>query len=310
MTDQAVPRRGFTLIEMLVVIAIFAVLTGMILPAVQKLRDAANLARCRHNLGQIGVALHQYHDSQGSFPSGYLCQADPNDGLHTAPGWGWAALLLPQLGQDALHRHIDMAEPVEADPRHQPVRTMVLKSFVCPADRHTGVYQVVTQAGRPLTLAATSSYAACFGSGGVLSDRPDAGTGLFFRNSAISIREVVDGLGHTLAIGERASLFTRTPWAGAIQGGSVRVTPGSLTVSTLIEEGPAQVLAQVWPRGNYALNSAHSDPTDFFSPHAMLVHFAFADGSARPVKTTTSVATVLRALATRAGGEEFRRDDF
>lgn len=303
-------RSGFTLIEILVVMAIVAVLTGMILSAVQKVRDAANLARCCHNLRQIGLALHQYHDSQGAFPSGYLCQADPLDSLHTAPGWGWAALLLPHLEMEGLHRHIDFAEPIETDPRHQAVRTSILKAFVCPSDRHTGVYGVLTQPGRSLTTAATTSYAACYGSGGVIGEQPEAGNGLFFRNSTIKIREVTDGLGNTLAVGERASLFARTPWAGAINRGSVRLTPSSPAVTTLIEEGPPQVLAQIFPRADYYLNSPHSDPYDFFSAHTGLVQFGFADGSARPVKTMAPASTVLQALATRAGGETVRRDDY
>src|SRR6516162_1658985 len=105
-------RTGFTLIELLVVIAIIGILVGLLLPDVQKVREAANRTSCLNNLKQLGLALHNYHDSQGSFPSGYSChpQADPT---YTAPGWGWASLLLPYAEQENLARQITYGLPVE-----------------------------------------------------------------------------------------------------------------------------------------------------------------------------------------------------
>src|SRR5438045_3222233 len=91
-------RRGFTLIELLVVIAIIGVLIALLLPAVQAAREAARKVQCRNNLKQVGIALHNYHDTQGTFPMGYVAWPDP-DPEHTAPGWGWAALILPQMEQ-------------------------------------------------------------------------------------------------------------------------------------------------------------------------------------------------------------------
>src|SRR5215469_4833987 len=158
------PRAGFTLIELLVVIAIIGVLIGLLLPAVQKVREAASRASCQNNLHQIGLALHNYHDSQGSFPSGYLCtqpQANPD---YTSPGWGWAALLLPFIEQGSLANQINFTLPIEA-PGNLASRTTIVKLYVCSSDRSTGVFSILDKNNLPLAQAATNSYAACHGVG-------------------------------------------------------------------------------------------------------------------------------------------------
>src|SRR5947209_2438318 len=112
--SQLIRGKGFTLIELLVVIAIIAVLLGLLLPAIQKVRESAGRIRCVNNLKQIGLALHNYHDSTGTLPSGYLCDpvVESNPAL-TAPGWGWASLILPYVEQTTVAARIDFTRPVE-----------------------------------------------------------------------------------------------------------------------------------------------------------------------------------------------------
>jgi prepilin-type N-terminal cleavage/methylation domain-containing protein len=325
------PRRAFALIELLIVIAILAVLLGLLLPAAQKAREAANRASCQNNLRQIGIAMFLYSDTQGSLPAGYLYQAaaasstppvappaapGPHGGEFkqifdrhpprppgelapsNAPGWSWAALILPQIDQSGLAQQINYSSPVESISALS-ARTTPLSMYTCPSDAYTGLFTVQTETNAPLAPAATNSYAACFGFGGLLDTLPDRGTGAFFRNSHTRITDISDGTSCTLLVGERGALFAQGPWAGVMTGGTIRTTPGAPVYSSVTDLAPVMVLARVW---NKPLNSPYSQPPDFFSPHAQVVQFLFADGSVHALSTGTDLS-VLQALATIAGGE-------
>jgi prepilin-type N-terminal cleavage/methylation domain-containing protein len=327
-------RGGFTLIELLVTIGIIAILLGLLLPAVQKVREAANQTVCKNNLKQIGAALHLYHDSMRRFPPGYYINPataatpppatplPPSPGpnlkpqlqaidrpifpvgggggfaINPLPAWGWAAYLLPYLEQQPLARQINYDLPVDS-PSNLAARTTLLAMYSCPSDTGTGVFTVLTNANWPVADAATNSYMACYGALGNLNLHPDAGNGLFSRNSLVRIGDVIDGTSSTLAVGERAALFAKGPWSGVMISGTTRTTPGAPVYLSIFELEGSMVMSRM---GNRQLNDPFSEPYDFFSPHTGVVHFVFADGSVHALATSMDVA-VLQALATCAGGE-------
>src|SRR5437879_5601466 len=105
-----VSRKAFTLIELLVVIAIIAILIALMVPAVQKVREAAARTQCINNLKQIGLAMHNFHDTNRRLPPGYMATAAYPG---TSPGWGWAAYILPYLDQMPLYNQINFQQPLQ-----------------------------------------------------------------------------------------------------------------------------------------------------------------------------------------------------
>jgi prepilin-type N-terminal cleavage/methylation domain-containing protein len=314
-------RTAFTLIELLVVIAIISVLIALLLPAVQKIREAANRTKCLNNLHQIVLAAHLYHDNWDCFPPAYIYDdpANPRKGLaHFAhrppprsfllpnrPGWGWASLLLPYIEQQNLANQIDYTLPVESISMLDQ-RSTILSIYVCPSDQSTGLYSVKWYFGQPLAQAATNSYAANYGWGDFIATAPEAGNGVMFRNSKVRIADITDGTSNTFMIGERAALFTQTPWAGVMTGGTAQTTPGAPVFVSVVDPAPTMVMARI---GRKTLNSPLSEPYDFFTPHVGGGAFAFADGSVRLLSTGIDVE-ILQALATRNGGEYISDSDF
>jgi hypothetical protein len=157
-----------------------------------------------------------------------------------------------------------------------------------------------TISSQDLVEAATNSYAANYGYGFDIGEAPAWGNGVFYRNSKTRIKDITDGTSTTLAIGERGALLVRTPWAGAINGGTVTTTPGAPVNGNMMEEAPVQVMASA--NGSTPLNHPNSNPYLFFSPHSNIVIFAFADGSVQPLASTVN-PSILAALATRSGSE-------
>ena len=289
-------RLAFTLIELLVAIAIVGILVGLLLPAVQKIRESATRNQCANNLRQLGLACHEYHDGRGCFPPGYIASAEYPS---TSPGWGWGAFLLPYIEQEALFPQIDFTQPLETSPA---IRTAV-KTFLCPADIVSPDPFVVTDVLLdPVATAAPSSYAATVGND---SSEVDAGTGngVFYRNSQTRIADITDGTSTTTLLGDRAWAQTNGIWAGAPDGAVARA---GILNNFPFATGPAPTL--VLAHNNWINITTDSDGglDDFSSNHPMGVNLLFADGSVRFVRSITADGQSRRdfwALGTRAGGE-------
>jgi prepilin-type N-terminal cleavage/methylation domain-containing protein/prepilin-type processing-associated H-X9-DG protein len=300
-------RPGFTLIELLVVIAIIAVLIGLLLPAVQKVREAANRMKCKNNLKQIGLALHNYHDRMGTFPPGYQT-AVASDNSDLGPGWGWAAFLLADLEQDNLRQRIRFDLQI-SDPANAPVRVTVLSVFVCPSEVRRGTFTVVDAGGGPICDVARGSYVAMNGVLGVSSDAFD-NNGVFLRNQGMRIADVTDGLSNTLFVGERCTSMSSTTWTGAVTNGVVPAVryPDPADQLANAEAAPALVLAH-GSRDHLPNNPLVFDADATASFHPQGVNFLFGDGSVHSMSNTIS-GTVYEALLTRAGGEPVSGGDY
>jgi prepilin-type N-terminal cleavage/methylation domain-containing protein/prepilin-type processing-associated H-X9-DG protein len=311
--------RGFTLIELLVVFAIIGVLVGLLLPAVQAAREAARRAQCVNNLKQIGVALHNYHESRATFPPGYVTDwhfelGSDNNYRETGPGWGWAAMLLPQLEQGALFDAVNFAWP-DPTSKLRPVsiegtanataRTQVLAAFLCPSDR-TKVFWAVQfdvatgQYDIPICQLAPSNYVAMYGT----TEPGVDGDGLFCRNECFAVRDVTDGTARTLAVGERSHNLGDATWAGAVPG-AILVTPVGGVGRYHPENSAGFILGHAGE-----LNTPGdplSDCNQFYSFHGAGANFLFADGHVAYLRRTMDYR-VYKALTTRAGGEAVSDD--
>ncbi len=147
--------------------------------------------------------------------------------------------------------------------------------------------------------AATTSYIASFGSFGLLNTVPDISNGPFYRNSSTRMDDFRDGTTHTFIVGERPAMFAKAPWAGVMQSGTVRTTPGAPVYVSILQLAPTMSLSRV---NKIGLNSPYSEPYDFFSPHTGVVYFLFADGSVRGLSSDIDIQ-LLRSLSTISTGD-------
>ena len=294
-------RQAFTLVELLVVIAIIGVLIALLLPAVQKVREAANLASCKNNLKQIGLALHNFHDTKGRFPVGYY-DPTPWPQLDNGPGWGWGAFLLPYLEQGNLYRQINFKLDV-GDPANAAVRSTFLKSFMCPSDQQITTFTVTDGGSRSWTLA-QGSYVACNGNDGVDDFTTPPHTGAFVRGiRGYRMADITDGLSNTMFVGDRSVWLSYSTWVGGPTGAvnPFLQAPGNYGAEVTL------LMCHAGPTGPNTAGVFDADST--WSPHLLGVPFVFGDGSVHFLTKGIDIP-VWMALATCAGGEAVSEDEF
>jgi prepilin-type N-terminal cleavage/methylation domain-containing protein len=211
-------RHGFTLIELVVVIAIIAVLIGLLLPAVQKVREASYRTQCQNNLKQQGLALHMYHDRMGMFPSGYVSttKADGTDG---GPGLGWGAQILIEIEKGALYNQINFTKGLPMAP--VAVATQQLKVYRRPSDLFIGTFTLRASNGQSEQVA-QSNYVAMFGDGPIIATQTGGiADGVFYRNSMTRMIDITDGTSTTILVGERRSNLALATWTASLPGATV-----------------------------------------------------------------------------------------
>jgi prepilin-type N-terminal cleavage/methylation domain-containing protein/prepilin-type processing-associated H-X9-DG protein len=320
-------RSAFTLIELLVVIAIIGILIALLLPAVQKVRDAANRTKCINNMKQMGLLLHNYHDVNGGFPPGRNDPAEnphgpePHVGYH--PRWSWMALTMQYYEQDNLYKVAeDFAHNTSIDvfgPPSNPALETVVKLWTCPADSRTelvsNVYNPPTQS---YIRVAFTEYLGVSGVNGPTPPVPHPDrTGVFFDTSKVRMGDVTDGLSNTLFVGERPPSndldfgwwFSGDGYDNHGTGDVIlgarefaywnfiktfsTTQPGSCQGSPVVGLAPGKL-------------TEDCDQAHFWSLHSNGANFLLGDGSARFLNYNADA--VLPALCTRNGNETIPGD--
>ncbi|QDV49689.1 DUF1559 family PulG-like putative transporter [Gimesia fumaroli] len=307
-------KRGFTLIELLVVIAIIAILIALLLPAVQQAREAARRSTCKNSLKQMGIALHNYHDTHRTFPPGavfYGTTSAPADGRHVNWGTTWVVQILPFMDQAPLYNNYNMSLPAQS--ANSNTADSVLQTKIpmlrCPSQPGVDRFLLTQPAGGNFSKI---TYAGSVGSGSTLdiadfNDNSRRGIFSAIAQNGAKIRDITDGTTNVIMASEIVT-GTNTgddkgAWGwctGALFSGTNE--NGVLTPNT----------SQVTDRTPYASNNTsdknynrRNNPDDVNagsgqaarSFHVGGVHALLGDGAVRFISENVDQTTYLNLLA-------------
>lgn len=314
----AAVRLGFTLVELLVVIAIVGLLVGILLPAVQSARESARRTQCTNYLKQLGTGFHLFHDARRQFPSAY--ESTPGGAFGAAdaatrdagPGWAWGMQLLPYLEEQSLHGQFRRDLPCWHVANAEPAARQ-LSVFLCPSATDSDLpFDVKDQNGAKLARFGRSCYVASVGQeepwGFTMDDYSQIADGPLYRNSRTRAKDVTDGLSNTVFLGEHHPVLSSKTWVGVVPGAAVCPTDRFAFSScdraaTLVQvhSGPA---SDEVPPVIHPPNSPLCHVCQMYAEHPGGSNVMLGDGSVRFIDEMIN-QLVWAAMASRAKGEIF-----
>lgn len=308
---------GFTLVELLVVIAVIGVLVALLLPAVQSAREAARRSKCQNNFHQVAVALHNYHAAHGQFPEGQINDLTPS--YYHAPGWG--AKLLPYLEESAAFDGFnDGASGNIIDPGMREVGGLLIEAFLCPTDPSDSTWVEISSGfnngGGPNDDFRRSNMAGVAGAylwieQGTISKGRKKGRGMLINKRALATKDCTDGTSYTLMVGEvtggRGKSNGLDAWIGHTWiGWNLQDVSRGINPFGSVPGGRDESLDPFDGDGGNRHVEYYTE-VGFSSYHVGGCQFLYTDGSVRYLNEDIN-QDVLHAYSTRADGETISGD--
>ncbi len=283
-----VSPRGFTLVELLVVITIIGILIALLLPAVQAAREAARRTQCMNNLTQIGLALQNYESAHTVLPPGVVDKQGPIQNRPEGYHMGWLVQLLPYIEEGNMFDHVDFSVGVY-DEKNAAVRAICPTFMICPSyGPHRNPSNLAGRhAQHSAGTWATSNYAACHND--VESPIDADNHGVMFLNSHIGQKDVTDGTTHTIYVGEKLSDEKDLGWMSG-------------TRATLRNTGAVPSQVRGWSGSQPKPPENDSTVGGFESVHSGICNFLFGDGRVTALSYSID-PKIFQQLGNRSDGK-------